>query len=130
MRLISAGSTRGEHHFIEHLKNRPWPVFCCERESLVPGRLGIQLLGSHDPGRTEFDRVFQRAAALSGVVDATVMNQPGLLQMLEGVGNGVLPSVVVQNFFAQACRVGMQQSGQDFLLQCVIDGHVYLALLV
>ena len=64
------------------------------------------------------------------MVDATVMDQAGCLQMLKGIGDRVFPSVVVQNFLPQACRVGMQQSGQNFLLQCVIDGHVYLALLV
>ena len=88
------------------------------------------MLGSHDSGGTQFYGVLKRAIPVGRAVNATVMNQSGLLQMLKGVRNCVLPSVVVQNFLTQACRVGMQQSGQDFLLECVIDGHVYLALLV
>jgi hypothetical protein len=120
-----SGSTWGEHHCFCADSEKPAEAgFFCVCDS------GLKIFCGINAGGAQFDRVFQRTLAFGRVFDAAVVNQPGLLQVFKGVGNGVFPPVIVQHLFAQAGGVSVQQSGQDFFLERVIDGHIFLALLV
>jgi hypothetical protein len=72
----------------------------------------------------------QRAIAGTGIVYAAIVNQAVLLQMLKGIRYRISPSIVIQYFLAEAGRVSMEQTGEHFFLQCIVDGHIYSALLV
>jgi hypothetical protein len=90
----------------------------------------VKAFGSDHACRTQLDRVMQRTVGFAGLVHTAIVDQPMLLQVFKGIGYRMLPPVVIQNFLAETGWVGVEQTGENFFFQCVIDGHIYLALLV
>jgi hypothetical protein len=97
---------------------------------LIPTVFRSKLLGGFYASGTQLHRVIERSLTFCRAVDTAVVNQAGFLQMLEGIRNRVFPSIVVQNFFPQTRRVGVQESSQNLVFKRVINGHIYLALLI
>jgi hypothetical protein len=90
----------------------------------------IDALGSHYARGTQLDRVMQGPVTLAGGVHATVVNQTVFLQVFQCIRHRVFTPVIIQHLLAEAGWVSVEQTGEDFVFQCVIDGHIYLALLV